>query len=99
VTLSFSEFGVQALGTETNSNARGTRDPEEGSKDFCGAEAVLELRLLSVPEPLKPFGGPDYRRALAPDRPKSDTPSLRKRPAKRRKFSSFWLEPAGPRTA
>jgi hypothetical protein len=76
------------LGTKTNSNARGTRDPEEGSKDFLAAKTRAEIkavpkhRLLSVPEPPKPAGGPGYHRVLAPDQPKSDTPQLAKAPRK-----------------
>ena len=70
------------LGTKTNSNARGTRDPEEGSKDFLAARVVPKYRLLSVPEPPKPAGGPGYHRVLAPDQPKGDTPQLAKAPRK-----------------
>src|SRR5580698_9506099 len=79
------------LGTKTNSNARGTKDPKEGSKDFLAGRTLPKYRLLSVPGPPKPVGGPGYRRALAPKVAKSHTPRLRKRPASRRKFSSFWL--------
>jgi hypothetical protein len=76
------------LGTKTNSNARGTRDPEEGSKDFwppksrAEIKAVPKHRLLKCPGAAEAPGGPGYHRVLAPDQPKSDTPQLAKAPRK-----------------
>src|SRR5581483_9632390 len=97
------------VGAEVNSNARGTKDPEEGSKDFLRAAALPKYRqsagIQLMKRPVKGRGaGKDRLHTLLPPCACPEPADKRQfapansgpwRPARRGKFSSFWLEPAG----